>query len=67
MHKIMNEGPGITNEKWQALGELRDAISPGARIGWFVAWNGDVERAGIESCRPDDLERTSKVRGHSGC
>ena len=62
MHKIMNEGPGITNEKWQALGELRDAISPGSRIGWFAVWNGDVERAGIETPRPEDLVRTSKVR-----
>ena len=62
LHKIMNEGLGITNEEWQALGELRDVISPGARIGWFAVWNGDVERTGIESSRPDDLERNSKVR-----
>ena len=62
LHKIMNEGLGITNEEWQAMGELRDIISPGERIGWFAVWNGDVERKGIESSRPDDAERTSKVR-----
>ena len=62
LHKIMNEGLGITNEEWQAMGELRDVISPGARIGWFAVWNGDVERTGIQSSRPDDSERTSKVR-----
>ena len=62
LHKIMNEGLGITNEEWQAMGELRDIISPGERIGWCAVWNGDVERKGIESSRPGDTERTSKVR-----
>lgn len=36
---------GLPPASWEAIAELRDNIAPGAKIGWFVVYNGDPERA----------------------
>ena len=35
---------GMGTERWEKMCELRDLLAPGERIGWWVVWNGDVER-----------------------
>lgn len=37
-------GVGVQSDTWSALVELRDKVAPGAKVGWFVVVNGDVER-----------------------
>jgi len=37
-------GRGVQSEAWTALVELRDKLAPGAKVGWYVVVNGDVER-----------------------
>lgn len=37
-------GNGLPEEQWAAIAELRDKVSPGVKLGWFVVVNGDVER-----------------------
>ena len=40
----MARGAGVGAERWEKMCELRDLLAPGERIGWWVVWNGDVER-----------------------
>ena len=35
---------GVPEEQLAAISELRDNITPDAKLGWFVVVNGDVER-----------------------
>lgn len=35
---------GISEEQLAAISELRDKVTPDAKLGWFVVVNGDVER-----------------------
>lgn len=35
---------GVPAEQWAAIAELRDKVTPDAKLGWFVVVNGDVER-----------------------
>lgn len=44
LEDVISEGPGLSAAGWDALADLRDAISPGERIGWWVVYNGDPER-----------------------
>ena len=37
-------GRGIGTESWGALAELRDNLAAGAKVGWWVVYNGDEER-----------------------
>lgn len=37
-------GKGVSNEGWNAVMELRDAIAPGEKVAWFVVVCGDTER-----------------------
>lgn len=37
-------GKGVSNEGWNAITELRDAIAPGEKVAWFVVVCGDTER-----------------------
>ncbi|KAF3045186.1 hypothetical protein E8E12_010481 [Didymella heteroderae] len=37
-------GAGVSDEQWAAIAELRDKVTPDAKLGWFVVVNGDVER-----------------------
>lgn len=45
VEEIISEGPGSTNRAWEALADLRDKIASGQKIGWWVVYNGDPERA----------------------
>jgi hypothetical protein len=42
---IMSEGAGLNAQGWEAMAELRDALAPNSKIGWWVVYNGDPERA----------------------
>lgn len=57
-------GAGVKSEAWGALVELRDKIAEGAKVGWFVVVNGDVERWAPpidgEEDEEDEEERTSE-------
>jgi hypothetical protein len=35
---------GVSDEQLAAISELRDKVTPDAKLGWFVVVNGDVER-----------------------
>ena len=37
---------------WDAMADLRDAIAPNAKLGWWVVYNGDEERASGTESRP---------------
>lgn len=37
-------GDGVPDEQLAAITELRDKVTPDAKLGWFVVVNGDVER-----------------------
>lgn len=37
-------GGGVKEDQWAAIAELRDKVSPGEKLAWFVVVNGDVER-----------------------
>lgn len=41
----ISQGPGLTTNASGAFRELRDKIAEGAKIGWWVVYNGDPERA----------------------
>jgi hypothetical protein len=45
VEEVISEGPGLTNRAWEALADLRDKIASGEKIGWWVVYNGDPERA----------------------
>ncbi len=45
IEEVVAEGPGVTAAAWEAFAELRDKIAPGEKIGWWVVYNGDPERA----------------------
>ena len=40
-------GQGVSAARWDALADLRDKLAPGEKIGWWVVYNGDPERAGL--------------------
>lgn len=42
---VIAEGPGLSAKGWDAFADLRDAIAPGEKIGWWIVYNGDPERA----------------------
>jgi hypothetical protein len=37
-------GGGVKEDQWAAIAELRDKVAAGAKLGWFVVVNGDLER-----------------------
>lgn len=53
----ISQGPGLTTNASGAFSELRDKIAEGAKIGWWVVYNGDPERAVSEY--EDDTESES--------
>lgn len=51
----------IPSEARDALAEIRDAIAPGEKIGWWIVYNGDPERyyPGMEDEEPMDNEESA--------
>lgn len=51
----------IPSEARDALAEIRDAIAPGEKIGWWIVYNGDPERyyPGMEDEEPMDDEESA--------
>ncbi|KAJ8118847.1 hypothetical protein OPT61_g245 [Boeremia exigua] len=39
-----SRGDGVPDDQSKAIAELRDKVTPDAKLGWFVVVNGDVER-----------------------
>lgn len=47
------QAKGMSAGAWDAMADLRDKLSEGSAIGWFVVYNGDEHRAQAEaSSRP---------------
>lgn len=44
VHDVTNDHP-IPPDAWDALAELRDQLAKDEKIGWWVVYNGDPERA----------------------
>lgn len=45
VEEAMSSGPVVTPEASGALDQLRDQIAGGEKIGWWIVYNGDPERA----------------------
>jgi len=43
--EITTSGPNIPHEAWEAFAELRDKCAENEKIGWWIVYNGDPERA----------------------
>lgn len=54
-------GRGVSNDQWASLLELRDRLSPDAKVGWYVVVCGDEERYAPES----NDEISIGTRGHT--
>jgi hypothetical protein len=37
-------GKGVPQERWDAMTQLRDQLSPGLELGWYIVVCGDTER-----------------------
>jgi hypothetical protein len=37
-------GKGVPQDRWDAMTELRDQLSPGVELGWYIVVCGDTER-----------------------
>lgn len=42
---VISQGHGLNSSASEAFAELRDKYAEGAKIGWWVVYNGDPERA----------------------
>jgi hypothetical protein len=62
--EVISKGPGGNTASWQAMADLSDKIAQGAPIRWYAVYNGDVERVGNQTLRPQDVGRASKVGYH---
>ncbi|KAL1960840.1 hypothetical protein VTO42DRAFT_5823 [Malbranchea cinnamomea] len=45
LEDLVSKGPGLSAGALEAFGRLRDFLAPDAKIGWYVVYNGDPERA----------------------
>ena len=62
--EAMSSGSAITPQAWEALAELRDKIAEGEKIGWWVIYNGDPDRAfedDEEEDKGDDTKENDQV------
>lgn len=64
---VINHGPALRCDGWNAMCELRDILAKDETIGWWVIYNGDPERAdwGDESrsCEDDDGNHNGEIEG----
>jgi len=56
VEEVISEGPGLTNRAWEALADLRDKIASGEKIGWWVVYNGDPQRAYLDYDDDDEYD-----------
>ncbi|KAI9696129.1 MAG: hypothetical protein M1836_005960 [Candelina mexicana] len=59
--KIMGEG--TTAPVWDAMIQLRDKLVPGEKLGWYVVYNGDVERDGGPRDDSEERPRSAGLKG----
>lgn len=45
LEELIAQGSGLSETAAEAFGRLRDFLAPGSKIGWYVVYNGDPERA----------------------
>lgn len=45
LDEVLSAGPGGSPQAWEALAQIRDKIAEGEKIGWWIVYNGDPERA----------------------
>ena len=64
VHDITNDHP-IPSDAWDALAELRDKLAKDEKIGWWVVYNGDPERAfdDVDSEEEDDYDSEDSDTG----
>lgn len=60
---VIAEGSGFSSEQWEALADLRDKLAEKEKIGWWVVYNGDPDRAfddedeeGLEDLEEEETE-----------
>lgn len=53
---MMSGSPAATPDAWEALAELRDQLSEGEKIGWWIVYNGDPERSWDEEEYEEDTD-----------
>jgi len=58
IEEAQSGGPAVTPQAWEAFAELRDKIAEGERIGWWVVYNGDPNRA-VEEDNDEETEGSS--------
>ncbi|MCJ1483000.1 hypothetical protein MMC06_003166 [Schaereria dolodes] len=54
-------GRGVGAESWGALVELRDQLAAGEKVGWWVVYNGDEQRMGLNDSQEEDSVGPSEV------
>ena len=60
------EGSGLSESAAEALAELRDRLAPGAKIGWYLVYNGDPAREYPHSDEEEDEEGVDEEQEKSG-
>ncbi|KIV78724.1 hypothetical protein PV11_06342 [Exophiala sideris] len=66
VEEVIADGPGLTNKAWEALADLRDKLAEGEKIGWWVVFNGDPERAYDEDDEYEDEEMDDEMEANEG-
>ena len=65
VEEVVAQGPGVTAKEWEAFAEIRDKIAPGEKIGWWVVYNGDPERAYPESETSSTSDNDEELEAYS--
>lgn len=58
MEELLAKGSGLSEVASEAFGRLRDFLAPDAKIGWYVVYNGDPERAYPRSENDEDEDES---------
>ena len=56
--EVMSQSLGV--KAWDAMADLRDKLEPKEKVGWYVVYNGDPERADVGSSEEEDEESTEE-------
>lgn len=45
LEELIEKGPGLSQRAREAFEKLKDTLAPESKMGWFIVYNGDPERA----------------------
>lgn len=65
VEEIISRGPGLTPTASKAFAELRDKLAEGAKIGWWIVYNGDPERPVYDFDEETESENNSEKESES--